>query len=200
MRKEAAQNSASGPGGLTDDDGFNTVPARGLEYTKISKYRNSKDGDNGDNNNSRQQPPGLPSPNSPHKDPTPPGSPEGQKKGHLLPDESGDGEDGNGGDGGDDDSTSSSESSDSSCSSCDTEKSCCIDDNACGSFKLEDYKLLEILAHSCHIVTYCNFIRQFLGKLSVTSADKLLINAKYAEPPKEERSHPEQEGKEQERN
>ena len=70
------------PDGLTNDDGFRTVPARDLEHTKISKCRNSRGSEDHGNNDGKQQLLGFPSPNSPHKDPTPPGSPEGSKKGH----------------------------------------------------------------------------------------------------------------------
>ena len=86
LRREAAQNTASEPGGLTNDDGFSTIPAQDLEHTKILKRRNSRGSEDNSNIDGRQQFPGFPSPNSPHKDPTPPRSPEGSKKGHLLQD------------------------------------------------------------------------------------------------------------------
>ena len=152
-------------------------PSTRFEYTNISKRRNSKGGADDNSDDNRPQFPDCPNPNSPHKDTTIPGLPQGPKKGTTLPDLSGDGGDG---DGGDDDSISS-ESSDSSCSTCDTDQENCAIDNACGSFKLEDYKSLKIPPHSCHIATYRRFVQTFLAKLSVAGADKLLTNTKYVE-------------------
>ena len=64
LRQEAARNTASEPGGLTDDDGFSTVPARDLEHTKNSKRRNSRGSKDNINTEGKQQFPGFASPNS----------------------------------------------------------------------------------------------------------------------------------------
>ena len=91
LRREAAQTAASQLGGLTNDNGFCTIPAQDLEYTNIFKCRNSRGGKDDINGEGKQQFPGFPSQNSPDKDPTPLGLPEGSKKGHPLLDKSGDG-------------------------------------------------------------------------------------------------------------
>ena len=61
LRREAAQQAASQPGGLTKDNSFSTVPAWALEYTKISKRRNSWGSEDNNNGDGRQQFPGFPS-------------------------------------------------------------------------------------------------------------------------------------------
>ena len=96
-----------------------------------------------------QQFPAFPTQNSPRTDPNPPGSPEGLKKGFLLPDKRGDG-----GDGDEHDSISS----ESSFSICDTDKPRCVNDNACRSFKFKDDKSLKIPPHADHLTSYRAFI------------------------------------------
>ena len=62
--------AVSEPGGLTDNTRFITIPARDLEYTNISKRRNSRGGESDNNGDRKQQFPGFPSQNSPSTDPT----------------------------------------------------------------------------------------------------------------------------------
>ena len=61
LRPEAAQKAASQPGNFTNNIGFSTVPAWDLEYTNISKCRNSRGSGSNNNGDGKQQFPGLPS-------------------------------------------------------------------------------------------------------------------------------------------
>ena len=80
LRQEAALNTASQLGGLTNNNGFSTVQAQDLEYTNISKHRNSRGGKSNNNGDGRQQLSGFPSQNSPITHLTPLGCLKDQRK------------------------------------------------------------------------------------------------------------------------